>query len=493
MDMREYLDIIDKKGYLCKIDQEVDWNLEAACIGGMVQRVSNGRFGVLFNNIKGYYPDKGRITTAALSGPWKRSYRCLAIAMGLPEEISWSELIKEYFRRWRNPIKPIEMAATDAPCKEVIKIGKEASLLDLPIPMVHMLDGGRYSTLHGFINQDPDTGWTNVALYRFMVKGPRRWASMWSPTTHGSTIFTRKYEMRGQTMPCCVAIGVDPAIVNVACAAVPSGVCEYDMAGGIAGDPIRLVRAETNNLLVPAFAEIIVEGEVRPGERTDEGPFGEVVGYTHGRNISPVFRVTAITTRKNPIVPVTVEGLKFQDDGGIGAHGSSAGQQEWLERLGLPIRNNSPGFVTVQHAYSIDPAKPSDVTKCAQAYFSHPKSIWNHWIALVDKDVSVIDWRDVFEAIALNCDPRDLKGNTTDMDAFCHPLFFFTDIENRFKGTDSAKFFYDATTKFKDPKFVPLKDRFEQAFPEELQEKLKEKWAKLGFDRRWEDWRDYLL
>lgn len=492
MDMREYLDIIDKKGYLWKIDQEVDWNLEAACIGGMMQRVGNGRCGILFNNIKGYYPDKGRIATNIHTASWKIPWRALTIAMKLPEDISPAELSKEYHRRFRNPIKPIEMAAADAPCKEVIKIGKEASLLDLPIPMVHMLDGGRYSTLHGFINQDPDTGWTNIGLYRVMVKGPRQWASLFTPSGHASNIHMMKYEMRGNTMPCAVAIGLDPIILNTACGQIPTGVCEYDVAGGLAGEPMKLVRAETNNLLVPAFAEIIIEGEVRPGERTDEGPFGEIIGYTHGRNSSPIFRVTAITTRKNPIIPMSVEGLKMMDEAGIAGLSMNAGLQQWFDALGLPIRDNSACYPTIMWAISVDPATPADLNDCAQAYFSHKTSIWNHWLALVDKDVSVLEWRDTYEAIGLNADPRDLKKHTSDMDAFCHPLFFFTDVENRFKGTDSAKFYYDATTKFKDPRFIPRKDRFEQAFPEELQERLKQKWAKLGFDEPWEDVRDYV-
>ena len=82
-------------------------------------------------------------------------------------------------------IKPTEISAADAPCKEVIKIGNEANLLELPIPFVHSTDGGRYLTSHGFVNQDPDTGWTNIGVYRFMVKGPRRGGMLITPTAQG--------------------------------------------------------------------------------------------------------------------------------------------------------------------------------------------------------------------------------------------------------------------------------------------------------------------
>ena len=488
MDLREYIEVLDRKGYLLKIDQEVDWNLEAACIGGMMQRVGNGRYAILFNNVKDYYPDRGRIATNLFTGPQKRVYTRFALALGLPEDMPYPEFKQELMRRFRNQIKPVEIAAADARCKEVIKIGKDANLLDLPIPMVHGMDGGRYSTLHSVINQDPDTGWTNVALYRMMVKGPRRWAHLWVPGGHGASIHMMKWEMRGQTMPICIAIGGDPLLLTAAAASAPTGLCEYDIVGGLRGEPLEVVRAETNNLLVPAGAEIIIEGEVRPGERTDEGPFGEMAGFTHGRNVSPVFRVNAITHRKNPVVPMTVEGIKMQDDTGITQWSFASSAELYMNSQGFPVPEiGAAPPITVKWAINCDPETPSELHKIAQTWFGHKNMIWSHWLAMTDPGVSLQDWTEVYEAVGLNCDPRDLKKCTSDLDAFCHPLMFYTDVVNRFRGTDGAKFYYDATTKFKDPRFILRKDNFEKAFPEEIRQRVREKWEKLGFDESWED------
>ena len=487
MDLRQYLEVLDREGLLLQIDREVDWNLEAAAIISLMQRCGEGRYALLFNRVKDYYPDKGRLAGCLISGPYKRNWERLALALGFPRDIDYDVFVKELYRRSNNPIKPIEVSRAEAPCKEIVKIGKEANLLDLPIPMVHATDGGRYLTLSWTINKDPDTGWTNVAIYRFMVKSPRRWAQLFTPGQQGPTIYFMKWEARGKTMPICVAVGSDPLLLTACASQAPAGMCEYDLVGALRQEPFPVVRAETNDLLVPADAEIIIEGEVRPYERTDEGPFGEMVGFTHGRNISPVFRVTAITHRKNPVIPITVEGVTMQDDGGMGCWG-----MEWSAIAYLQSRGHRVPYVRMYPlnpppwTISCDPETPLESIQMIHDFFGFKSMIWVPWLTVIDTGIDMVDWSNVIEEIGLNCNPAEFGKNQTDLDAMNHPLNFYSDAEERFRMSGGGKYAYDCTTKFREPRFKPIRDTLERAYPDEVKERAKELWAKFGFDKPFE-------
>jgi len=486
--MRDYLEDLKRDGMLHVIDQEVDWNLEAACITAMIQRVSQGKHYVLFNNVKGYYPDKGRILTTLRMHNRRKFWEVPSRILGLPKDISHEDFRDEYLRRYMSPIKPTEVTAEDAPCKEIIRMGKEANLLDLPIPFVHASDGGRYLTDHWVINQDPDTGWTNVGIYRWMVKGPRRGAALWTPGQHGPSIHMRKYEDRGKTCPVVIAIGGDPCAPYALANSLPAGVCEYDYVGGMRGKPLQLVRAETSNLLVPADAEVVIECELRPGERTDEGPFGEITGFTHGRNISPIFRVNCITMRKNPIIPMFVAGAKWAATAQGVSINLAPQTYSYCKPLGLKFVDaaGDSDALTSWVAYSLDPDSPEDLHKFIhgiQAEKGH--FIYNNSI-VCDGDVDIEDARDRWEQVGLNCNPKTYhKYNWGD--SFMYSLHFFTDVENRFRNTDGGKCVLECTTKFKDMDFVDRKDTFEKAYNESARDRAKERWSRLGFDEDWED------
>ncbi len=487
MDLREYLEILDKQGMLIRIDKEVDWNLEAAAISGMLARVGNGRYVVLFENIKGYYPDKGRLVGCLYASNRRKVWNKIAVAMGLPPDIPYSKFMPEFTKRLRRLIKPMEVSASEAPCKEVIKIGKEANLLDLPIPFLHETDGGRYLTLHAIANQDPDTGWINSGTYRWMVKGPRRGAGLWVMGQHGPTIYYTKYERRGNTMPFVIYNGGDPLGFIVATSAVPTGVCEYDALGGLRGEPVKLVRAETNNLLVPADAEVIIEGEIRPGERTDEGPFGEYTGYTHGRNISPLFRVNCITHRKNPIISFVTEGLKWAEDFPA-TLGMSHGYREYAESVGIKgIKSFLFSMDTcTMMTFGFDPESPGDPIRLGRLIMGHKAMINVNTLGLYDPDVDVTDSRDTLEEFGLACDPRSLSAFTTDDDVYLTPLTFISDAGNRSKGTDGGKNSWDCTSKFKRWK-KPERTNFEKAYPVEIQKRVRDLWSDLGFDEPFDE------
>ena len=483
MVLRDYLDLLKREGLLCEIDEEVDWNLEASALSALLCWLwnDNGRLVLKFNNLRGYGPGRGSIVANWFNGPGLKFWQRPAWGLGLPKDVTYPDFMSFLRRAFRNLLKPVEISRADAPCKEVIRLGKEASLVEFPFPVLHATDGGRYSTANTVINQDPDTGWVNVAQYRLMVKGARRWAHLWVVGQHGPTIHLYKWDMRGNTMPICVAIGTEIGLYIAQGSQVPAGICEYEIAGGLEGKPIEVVRAETNNLLVPANAEIVIEGEARPGERTDEGPFSEMAGYTHGRNVSPVFRVTAITYRKNPIIPIIVMGARIPD---AGAHpGFDIGAIDYLRSKGHPLVDADCNVVAQPPwTLSVDTDRPTRVKEIVHDFFGFKSMLWTPWLAVVDGDIDLNNNTDTFEEISLNCDVRELRKTISDTDAMNFPLIFHSPAEDRFLMRGGCMFAYDCTTKFRPPEWVPRKTIFERAYSEDIKERVIKRWKELGFD-----------
>lgn len=482
MDLREYLNILKNKGKLLEINKEVDWKLEAACIGSMSLRVGKGRYGLLFNKIKGY--DEGRITTGIFCcSPRNRPWEMTSTLLQLPEDTPRKELREEIRRRWSQPIRPIEVAPKEARCKEVVKLGKEVNIFQFPVPLVHGNDGGRYLTNHAVITKDPDTGWVNWGTYRFEFLGPRKGSGLFTPGQHMASMYYNKYEPRGQDMPYAIAIGGDPLIFYIGSTAVPYGISEPDIIGALRQEPVEVVRCETNDLLAPANAEIVIEGVVKPHDRVDEGPFAEYTGFTHGRILSPVYTVNCVTYRRNPIVPLTIAGMMLDDSPYVNETISPLSLEEYLADLNIPVTDTG----MLIHAgglmlpLSVDPQTPQHTYELAHAYLGWKYSLWFNWGVMLDPDIEPVDPRDVFEEIGLNVDPRNMGVVAADW--LNTPLHFQTSLEERQKGIHGAKIVLDATTKFREPGLVPKKAVYEIAFPPDVRERVKKRWEKFGFDQ----------
>ena len=261
-DLREYIAKLEEEGELRHIKTEVDWNLE---LGAISRRAIELRAPApLFENIKGY-PAGYRVLANLMSGT-RPSHGRLAIAMGLPKATPILKLIDEFAERVQSQVKPLIVKT--GPCKEVIRLGDAVNVLDLPVPLIHGRDGGRYiGTWHIDINKDPDTGWVNWGMYRHMVHDEKTLGWRATPYQHGPNIYYQKYESRGQPMPMAIAIGTDPLSSVAAATSFPAEITEAEAAGGLRGAPVELVKCETIALEVPATSEIVLEGMVYPGER----------------------------------------------------------------------------------------------------------------------------------------------------------------------------------------------------------------------------------
>jgi 4-hydroxy-3-polyprenylbenzoate decarboxylase len=276
-DIRDLIEDLKKRGELIEIDEEADWNYEIPAY-----EVISGRFdgpAFLFNNIKGV-PKGPRVLVGHFSGSFRRPHKRLAVCLGLSPSIDRPTWVREVSAAMGTMLKPVEVAT--GVCKEVIKMGKEANLMEFPFTYHAIGDGGKYIMINAVSIRDPDSDWMNAGNYAIEVFSKNRLVITPYAHTNFVSIYTNKYEARGEAMPVAVIIGGDPAVSMAAGAILPPGVSEYDFAGGMRGNPVEMVRAETSNLLVPANAEMIIEGEIRPYERLPEGPKIEAFGFSVG-------------------------------------------------------------------------------------------------------------------------------------------------------------------------------------------------------------------
>jgi len=482
MHFRDYIELRKQRGDVIEIDQEVHWNLEAAAITALNYRNWADKKVLLFNNIKGY-PGK-RLVSGLFSNPWEKPWQLYAEVVGLPPDIGMDEFFEQVKRKIQERIPPTVVST--GPCKENILMGEEVNLLAFPFPYLHDGDGGRYGTLQTWIVKDPDSPWVNYGNYRMEIHSRYKAGSFLTPGQHMADIFYQKYEARGNTMPCCVAIGVDPAIMLVSTMPIPRGISEVDVAGSFAGEPIELVRAETNDLLVPAHAEIVIEGEFRPGERMDEGPFGEYHGFQHGpRTPMPVMRVNCITFRNNPIIPFTTEGMIGSEsvegliyfwgiivEMALGMAGYPI-KRAWMQKLinfaYLPLAIDSsrkyPGLVEdVQNAL---------LGAIHQGYMSR-------W-PVFDSDIEVDDLESLIEHLFLKTHPSKFRISKTEF-GMAQEQAMFHPPGDKEKGLMTYLLPDCTWPAHWGPDRIPKKPTLENSYPQEVLDWLRASWKRLGFE-----------
>jgi 4-hydroxy-3-polyprenylbenzoate decarboxylase len=293
-DLRSWIDQARKLGEVRDLEGAT-WQEEIGMATELLEH-SDPAPVAIFDKIPGYHAGY-RVLTNFFGGKRKN------MTLGFPTELSRVELSEEFLKAFQEakPI-PYEFVET-GPVLENIQTGDDVNVLSFPAPQWHELDGGRYIGTGGFtITSDPDEGWVNLGTYRVMVHDERSVGCYISPGKHGR-IHRDKYFARNEPMPAAVVVGGDPLLFLIASNEVPSGVSEYEYAGGLRGKPYPVIRGKVTGLPIPAHAEIVLEGFVDPKRRKREGPFGEWTGY-YGSDVrdEPVMDVKAIYYRNNPII-----------------------------------------------------------------------------------------------------------------------------------------------------------------------------------------------
>ncbi|SPD73670.1 conserved hypothetical protein [uncultured Desulfobacterium sp.] len=408
-DLRDFLRLLEEKNELIRIRQLVDWDIEL----GAISQESINRIGAAFicENIKDYGNTSCKRVAMNYLGNWRR----IALALGMNQDAHPREMVHEWRRRHKELIKPVLLET--GPCKENVVKGKDVDLLQFPIPKLHARDGGRYAlTWHIVVTRDPESGWMNVGTYRGMLLDKQNIGMLLSPFQNWG-IHAEKYLNRNMKMPVSVALGVDPITIMTSATPYPAGICEYDVISAVRKEPIQLVKCETNDLLVPARAEIILEGEISLDSSTFrmEGPFGEYPGYysSFDSTPKPVFNVKCITFRDDPIFTSGLIGCgphsKAADCDYMGAVTLSAVTWDQLEL------NRVPGVKDVW--FDEDIWGTNVFVSINKAYYGHPRqvafAIWSppsgvyvgKYVVVVDSDIDIHNPKKIWAAIANRTNP----------------------------------------------------------------------------------------
>lgn len=277
---RDVLGVLEQAGELRRVKKTVD----PRHLSALAAQAKEATF---FETIEGY--PEWRVAGAVVS-----TRKRLALAMGCPE----ADVARRFEAGIRRPIEPTLVPS--GPCQEVVRQGDDVDLTSIPIPLMHVKDGGPYISATMVVSKDPEYG-RNVGSYRLMYRTPRETGiDLVSPSD------MRRYYQRaldaGRPLEIAIAIGVHPYEMLAASYKAPIDVDEYAIAGGLHGAPVELVRCKTVDLEVPADAELVLEGQLLPiGWTADEGPFGEFSHITGDVKWNPIFRVTCITHRRDPI------------------------------------------------------------------------------------------------------------------------------------------------------------------------------------------------
>lgn len=306
-DLREFLAKLEAEGQLVRIKEEVLPEPNIGAAGRAAANLKNGP-AVLFEKVAGY---KYQVVTN-VHGSWANH----ALMMGMPKDTPTKEQFYELNRRWDKFPVGVKHLPT-GPCKEV-KITENINLFEvLPLYRINKWDGGFFISKASVVSRDPefpdDFSKQNVGTYRIQVKGKDR-IGIQALAFHDIAIHLRKAEERGEGLPVAICLGNDPMITFMASTPVQYNQSEYEFAGALrGGEPVELVKSETGNLDVPAGAEVILEGEILPGVRTCEGPFGEFPGSYSGARLQCEIKIHTITHRKNPIFENLYLGMPWSE------------------------------------------------------------------------------------------------------------------------------------------------------------------------------------
>jgi 2,5-furandicarboxylate decarboxylase 1 len=360
---------------------------------------SEARYPLLLESLKGF--DGWRLADILVS-----TRQTQAIALGTTPGQVVPFLARRMFEHGPNKARLVD----DGPCKEVKHVGKDVDVRELPIPVHTVGDGGRYLGSGLTTTKDPDTGVRNVAIIRTHLRDdePDR-VGFWMAARHNWAHYM-KYTERGEKMPMAYVIGMHPAYEILAnFSGLHEDFDEYELAAGVIGDDLEMVKCETIDLEVPAYAEVVIEGLVPPHVREPEGPFGEFTGYQGGKTgTAPVMEITAITHRRDPIfrhmqatvftdhqplVALPMEATIFNRVQAV--HGNTV-----VHDVHVPPWASL--FVTV---VQLTPRWDGQARDVGLASLSGP-NLHPKIVILVDEDVDIYNARDIIWAISTRVDPQ---------------------------------------------------------------------------------------
>jgi UbiD family decarboxylase len=290
-DMRQFMDFLANKGELKSCQSEVDTKIEIAKVTDKSSKA--GGPAILFKNVKGF----GTPVVSGLYSTLDRNFWAI--------DSNKYDGFKKLDLGIRNPIQ--HTLVKTGPCKEVIKTDRDVDLTQIPALWHHAKERHHYITATCVRVKDPDTGICNVSINRLAVQGKDTLTFHTNPP-NPLRLIAGKYMERGQICPVSISVGVEPATFVCCGCGIPFGTDEFDFAGGVRGEAVETVKCETIDLDVPATAELVLEGEIRPGNEMGiigksnyayEAPFAEFTGHFGPQTRSTLVYIKAMTHRQD--------------------------------------------------------------------------------------------------------------------------------------------------------------------------------------------------
>ncbi|MCF7952671.1 MAG: menaquinone biosynthesis decarboxylase [Spirochaetales bacterium] len=485
--LQTFIARLEEAGELKRIQAEVDPHLEITEITDRVSKMHGPA--LLFENVKN---SEFPVLMNAM-GSEKR----MAMALGCNSLDEKAEEIKELIQWAFGQARSLDITTImpkltiarsffpkhvrRAPCQQVVD--HTPDLTKLPVLTCWPQDGGPFVTLPLVFTKDPVTGTSNMGMYRMQIFDKNSTGMHWHIHKDASHFF-QEYKKRGEKMPVAVALGCDPAVTYAATAPLPPGIFEVLFAGFLRGKPVEMVKCVTCDLEVPAQAEFVLEGYVDPQEALRrEGPFGDHTGYYSLSDDYPVFHVTCISRRKEPVYPATIVGKPPMED----CYMAKATERLFLPLLQLIVPDIKDMELPLEGVFhncaivSVEKRYPGQVHKVLHSLWGQGQMMYTKMIIVVDADVDVHNLSEVMWKVFNNIDgKRDVILSDGPLDALDHAS------PRKLFGTRLG---IDATRKGK-------LDGHEREWPEdiemteEVRKKVDAMWDSLGFETTRKDTED---
>jgi len=413
-DIRQFIEFLDERSDLKRVTAMVDSDLEITEITD--RTIKSGGPALLFENVAGsdapvainlmgtHQRTAWALGVENIDDLTSRVRKLLGLAQGPPSGLMGKvRALGDLVSVARTQPKIVRRA----PCQDVVVTGEDVDLNILPALKCWPDDAGRYITLPLVVSRDPESGRRNVGIYRMQIFDRNTTGMHWQTHKGGAHHYRVGESQRLQKLEVAVALGGDPAAIWSGSMPLPPDMDEFAIAGLIREEPVELVKCKTVDLEVPAHAEYVLEGYVTPGELRPEGPFGDHTGYYSPAEDYPVFHVTTMTHRKNPIYPTTMVGRPPTEDFFMG---------KAAERIMLPILQmalpeivdmNMPAEGAFHNLLIVSMRKeyPGHAQKVMHALWGMGLLMLTKTIIVVDHDVNVQDPSEVAWRVTNNINP----------------------------------------------------------------------------------------
>ena len=416
-DLHDHIEALKKAGLLIVVDRKINKDTEMHPLvrwqyrGGVREE---DRKAFLFTNVT---DSKGRkfdmpVLVCGLAG----NRAIYSLGIGCPIE----GIRDKWIKAMSNPIAP--KVVTDAPCQEIVYKGADLKrghgLDDLPVPIsTPGWDNAPYTTSSNFITKDPDTGIQNMGNYRGQIRAPDRMGMNTSVELRtGGYLHWEKWKAKGLPMPVAVVMGGPPPVSYTSAQKIPEAYDELHIAGGLLGAPLNVVKAKTVDLLVPAEAEIVIEGFVSTKDLEPEAPFGESHGHVNLAEYNGYVDVTCITRRKNAVLTSWLSQLAPSESTCIRKPATEAALMIHLrDNLGIKgvykVVAHEP-LTSLHKIHVIQFEKGVPQTEIWRALYgaSSFRRVDGKWVVAVDKDIDAENSDAILWALAFRCKPhRDVQ------------------------------------------------------------------------------------